>query len=63
MSTSNRQEPTTTDAQREANLGGARRPIWRRPLYVQIIAAVPLGVGTGLLLPASMAVPLTRSPA
>jgi DAACS family dicarboxylate/amino acid:cation (Na+ or H+) symporter len=48
MNTSNRQEPTT---------GGARRALWRWPLYVQIVAAAALGVGVGLWLPASMAGP------
>ena len=57
MNTLNRQEPTTTDAQRAMNLGSARRALWRWPLYVQIIAAVALGVGAGLWLPASMAGP------
>jgi DAACS family dicarboxylate/amino acid:cation (Na+ or H+) symporter len=49
-------EPTTISAL-QATDAGARRAFWRWPLYVQIMAAVGLGVGVGLWLPASMAGP------
>jgi Na+/serine symporter len=57
MNILNRQEPTTGGPQRSMNARSGRRALWGRPLYVQIIAAVALGVAVGLWLPASMAAP------
>jgi DAACS family dicarboxylate/amino acid:cation (Na+ or H+) symporter len=57
MNTLYRQEPTTGCPQRAINVRSGRRALWGRPLYVQIIAAVALGVAVGLWLPVSMAGP------
>jgi len=54
MSTVNGPELMTVGAP-GANLSFARRVPWRWPLYVQIVAAVALGAGVGLWLPASIA--------
>jgi len=54
MNTMNGLERTTVGAP-GANLSQSRRAPWRWPLYVQIMAAVALGAGSGLWLPASIA--------
>src|SRR5262245_9502625 len=55
MNTFSQQE--SAGAQRAISLGSARRAFWRWPFYVQIVAAVALGVGVGLWLPVSVASP------
>jgi DAACS family dicarboxylate/amino acid:cation (Na+ or H+) symporter len=51
------EEAPFVDAGRAANHWSSWRAPWRWPLYLQILAAVALGVCVGLSLPASMAGP------